>query len=287
MDIAYAVTSTLRLGASIGGSYDSISAASQLAGESTTSAMYQGSTSSMSIEANTQQIVSALGVQYRPLGWLGLGMVLRPPSARIFGGSTIIYDAISNTSVEQQLHFRSGGTFEWRQPLQISFGATSHIGPVNVEMDLFWHAPSGTYTLFSSTDSMRVVTAQGGGTSPVVTSTPFPSVQTSTRSILNGSFGGNMRLGEVWWLHAGAFISQAPTYANDPFFQAFDFYGFRAGASLRQKKGFTGSIGLGYEIGKSARAVGLGSFPGTVPTPGNGGLTVQTLSLLLAVGYNF
>jgi hypothetical protein len=206
---------------------------------------------------------------------------------KVFGGSDVTYDAIANTSQEQQLHFRGGGSFEFRQPLQIDFGATTQFGPVNVELNLFWHQASGTYTVFSSSDTMRLVTAMAGGTSPMVTNVPFPTIRTQTRSIMNGSLGGNYRLSEIWWLHGGVFLSQAPTYADDPFFQAIDFYGFRVGCSLREKKGFLGSIGFGYEVGTTARAVGTGTFPGLPPptTPGN--VTIQTFSILLALGYAF
>jgi hypothetical protein len=287
MAIAYAVLPNLRVGMSLGGSYDTLSASGQLSGESTTPAMYQGATSSMSVDGNTQQLVSSFGVQYRPIPWLGIGLVLRPPAVKVAGGSSITYNAIANTGEEQQLHFLGGGSFELRQPLQIDFGVTSHIGPVNFELNLFWHQPSGTYTLFDSSESLRLVTAMGGGANPVVTSIPFPAVRTQTRSIVNGSLGGNMRIGELWWLHGGGYLSQSPTYATDPFFQAVDYYGFRVGCSLREKKGFLGSIGLGYEVGTTARAVGIGSFPGTMPPATPGSVTIQTISILLALGYAF
>jgi hypothetical protein len=132
-----------------------------------------------------------------------------------------------------------------------------------------------------------LVTAPPGGAPPIVTSVAFPAVRTRTRAILNGSVGGNLKIGRVWWLHGGIYVDQSPTLDSDAFFQSVDFYGFRAGCSLRQPMGFEGSIGIGYELGLSSRPPGFGPpVAGTSPAP-NGSLNIHTFSILLALGYRF
>jgi hypothetical protein len=268
-------------------SYDTISSSAQTNAEATTTQAYTGSLNYTSVSANTQQLVSSLGVQYEVGPWLGLGAVLRPPSVKLLGASTITYDGILNDTEEQQVHLQTSGSFEFRQPLEVDIGATSHIGKVNLELNLFWHQASGAYTLFGASQPLRLVTAPPGGVPPTVTSVEFPDVRTRTRAILNASLGGNLRLTEEWWLHGGLYVNQSPTYTNDAFFQAIDFYGIRAGCSLRQEKGLSGSLGMGYELGLSSRPPGIGTPVGGSLTPASGGLNIHTFSLLLAIGYRF
>ncbi len=285
--VGWAPLHNLRLGMTLGMSYDTISTGAQSNAEATTPQAYTGSLNYSSINANTQQLISSLGVQYDVAPWLGLGAVLRPPSVKILGASQITYDGILNTTSEQQVHFQSGGSFEFRQPLQLDIGATTQLGALNIELNLFWHQASGTYALFGSSSTLRLVTAPPGGGSPMVTNLAFPTVLTRTRAILNGSLGGNLRLSPIWWLHGGFYVDQSPSLTSDAFFQSVDFYGVRAGCSLRQEKGFEGSIGVGYELGLSNRPPGFGPpLNGSPPEP-VGSLNIHTFSILLALGYKF
>jgi hypothetical protein len=158
---------------------------------------------------------------------------------------------------------------------------------LNVELNLFWHQASGTYTLFHASQPLRLVSAQPGGLNPMVTTVVFPDLVTHTKGILNGSLGGNYRLDRHWWVHGGFYVDQAPTTSTDPFFQPIDFYGVRVGGSLREDKGLSGSIGLGYELGVAGRPPGSGNPVGGAPLPANGNLYIHTFSLLLAIGYRF
>jgi hypothetical protein len=285
--VAYAPLPNLRLGFSLGVSWDSISTQGQSNAEATNATTYSGSLNYSSVNAATQQFVSAVGVQWETTSWLSLGLVLRPPAVRLFGSGTVTYDGVLNTGTEQQAHFQSDGPFEFRQPLEIELGVATHYDKLNIELNLFWHQASGTYTLFHPNDPLRLVTAQPGGTSPMITSVVFPDIVTHTRAILNGSIGGNYRIDQLWWLHGGFYIDQAPTGSDDPFFQSIDFYGVRVGCSLREEKGLSGSIGLGYELGLSNRPPGPGTPVGGPPPPASGSLNIHTFSLLLAIGYKF
>jgi len=276
-----------RLGLSLGFSFDTISSSAQIASEATTATLWQGSVSSAFVSANTQQFVAALGLQYDITPWLGIGGLVRAPAMRMFGNASITYDGIASTTDSQQIHFDDGAArFELRQPLQVSAGASARTGPLEFELDVSWHQASGAYDLFSSSQPVRMVTTPSGGGAPVVTNSPFPTFVTETRAILNTSLGGNLSLGKVWTLHSGVYINQAATYPSDPFFLPINFYGIRGGASL-QGTHLSGSFGLGYEVGSSQHAVGVGSVPGSPPPETSGRLTIHTLSLLLALGYTF
>jgi hypothetical protein len=285
--VGWAARPDLRFGMTLGMSYDTISTEAQSNAEATTPVAYAGSLNYSSISANTQQLISSFGVQFDAAPWLGLGAVLRPPSVRILGASSLTYDGILNTTQEQQVHFQNDGSFEFRMPLELDLGASTHLGRLNVEANLFWHQASGTYALFSSSQTLRLVTAPPGGASPTVTSLAFPTVLTRTRSILNASIGGNLKLSPIWWLHGGFYVDQSPTYTTDAFFQSVNFYGVRTGCSLRQEKGFEGSIGLGYELGLSSRPPGFGPPLNGLPPPPVGSLNIHTFSILLALGYRF
>jgi hypothetical protein len=270
----------------LGVSYDTISSSAVSTAELTTDGSYGGSLNTSNISGNTQQFVSSLGTQLDLFKWLSVGGVVRPPAVKLLGASTLSYDGILNGSQEQQEHVQGNGSFEFREPLQINLGASASVGKVNLEVDLFWHQASGGYTLFGSPGSLRLVTAGAEGSAPVVANTVFPDIRTQTRSILNASIGGNYHLQKKWWLHGGFYLDQSPTSSSDPFFEPVDFYGVRAGCSLRQTTGFSGSLGLGYELGISNRPPGTQSPVGNVaPTSGN--LSIHTFSLLLAIGYRF
>jgi hypothetical protein len=286
--LAYSPLAHLRLGLSLGFSWDTISSAGQIAAEKTTAAVWQGAVSSSIISANTQQFVSSIGMQYDITPWLGVGGVLRTPSMRILGTAGITYNSLATTTTDtQQLYFQdSSARFELRQPLQICAGATARTGPLEFEMDVSWHQASGAYDLFSSSQPVRLVTTPAGGGPPVVTTNPYPTIRTQTRAILNTSIGGNLSLGDVWTLHSGIYINQAPTYPSDPFFLPINFYGLRVGTSI-QGKNLVGSVGLGYEVGSSQRAVGIGTLPGAPPPETGGRLTIHTISVLIAIGYRF
>jgi hypothetical protein len=284
--IAWEPWPSLRLGLSLGMSYDTISSNAQTNAEFTTAQSYSGSLDTSSISANTQQFVSAIGTQWAAFPWLSLGAVVRPPAVKLLGSSSLNFDGILNSAQAQQEHFQGSGSFEFRQPLQINFGATTKIGMGNVEVNLFWHQASGAYNLFGSTGTLRSVSATPGGGAPVVVNSPFPDIRTESRAILNASVGGNYQFRENWWFHGGLYIDQSPTAANDPFFQPVDFYGLRAGCSLRQPTGLSGSLGVGYELGLSSRPPGTGNLLGNTPTA-EGNLNIHTFSLLLAVGYRF
>ena len=284
--VAWAPWPFLRLGLSLGMSYDTISSNAQSTAELTTSQSYGGSLNVSTISANTQQFVSSVGVQVDVLKWLSVGAVVRPPAVKILGASTVTYDGILNGSQEQQEHVQGNGSFELRQPLQINFGAAAQFGRVNLEADFFWHQASGTYTLIGSPGGLRLVTAGPEGSAPLVTSTVFQDIRTQTRSLLNASIGGNYHLEKKWWLHGGFYLDQSPTGSSDPFFEPVNFYGVRAGCSLRQSTGLEGSLGAGYELGLSNRPPGTQSPIGSL-TPTTGNLSIHTFSLLLAIGYRF
>ena len=285
--VAWAPWPKLRFGLTVGLSYDTISSTAQSSAE-LTSATYSGSLNISNINANTQQFVSSFGAQWdTPLPWLNVGLVIRPPAVKLFGTSSLSFEGIFDSTQEQQEHIQTNGSFEFRQPLQINFGASAQLAQrFNLEADFFWHQASGTYTLLGAPASLRLVTAGSGGTAPVVVNNPFPDIRTGTRSILNVSVGGNYHLTQKWWLEGGMYFDQSPTGNTDPFFESTDFYGVRAGCSLREEKGLTGSFGVGYELGFSEKPPGASSPLGAAQL-GQGDLDVHTFTLLLAVGYRF
>jgi hypothetical protein len=200
------------------------------------------------------------------------------------GGGSLTYEALltqqgPNPALSTQVFLRdNSASFDYHIPLEIDGGVAVRFGPVEVEISLRWHQASGTYTLLGSNAQAQVTTAVGSNP-PVVSNIPFPAQLWGTRSIVNGSLGGHYRLSDLVTLHAGGYVDQAP--GASPLLQFINIYGFRAGASFTTQT-LSASIGLGYEVGSSNRALITDSGNTQTQT-----LNAQTLSLLYSLSYDF
>ncbi len=281
--IAYRVSPKLRIGLSMGFSYDTLSDNGEIASQTTNAMSAPGSITTISMGGYAFQYISSLGVQYDANPWLNLGAVVRSPSAHLFGSAWLNYESLVTTSTgTQQVHFKStSGDYEFLHPLEVDLGgAVKFARGAEVELDVRWHMASGTYALASfPAQSFSVVTTPNGGAPSTVTG-PFPDVKFGTRMLFNSGIGGRVRLSRLLTLNGGLYVDQTPIAQGIRIFQAINLFGGRAGVAVTSDT-LSGSVGFGYETGVS----GTQSVPAGVA--GVASLRVQTLTLLLSIAYKF
>jgi hypothetical protein len=272
----------LRLGFTLGVSYDTLGDTGQVSTQVVNPASSSGSVTNVALNGYAFQLFTSGGVQYDILPWLSVGGVVRSPSVRVFGGAGLSYDSLlTSPEGQQQLHFKStSGNYEFFHPLEIDVGASATFARgAELEVDLRWHMASGTYNLATfPNQSYTIVTTPSGGIPATVTNT-FPDLRFGTRALLNAGIGGHVVVSHLLTLNGGFYIDQSPIAPDIHIFQAVDLYGARAGVALTTDT-LSGSVGFGYETGQTGRQ---SSGPGADLAS----LRIQTLTLLLSIGYKF
>jgi hypothetical protein len=230
--------------------------------------------------------VFGAGVQWDVVAGLTVGAVVRSKGINISNSSLVTYESsvLAPTRDPQTSFFRdNAGTFEYRLPLEASFGVAYRAGAAQLEADVRFHDSSDPYDFYRSSVPLQITTGSGTGAGTSTSTVPLNAIRYSSRKVYNYSVGGNYAVGRIATLHAGFYSSFSPVAdeAASPFRKA-DLYGATGGVDF-QFEHFGASIGAGYQWGKSA------------PTPlvlGNqqlsgSGVKLQAISILYAVSYQF
>jgi long-subunit fatty acid transport protein len=284
--VGWAVTPGFRLGGSLEFPYTSLSDTGQLSGEVTTATNSSSTLRTLNGGGNVLNLVAVVATQWDVVDWLTLGAVVRTPGLKILSSGSLTYEAIGvqdTTSIHTFFADRSVD-FNYKQPVSVSAGVAFHFGPAEIEGDVRWHAATGTYDLFNSTQQFRVTTVMAGQP-PVVSATSFTPIPYVTRQVWNWSIGGHYRLNQAVTLNAGVYMDNSPVDTGTNVFRKVNLFGVRAGGSFQLGK-LGLSIGLGWEHGSAPDNLnpdpGSGTFPSTA-----GELSMTTLSLLFSVSYGF
>jgi hypothetical protein len=285
--IAYAASSSLRIGFSMGGDIvvyetnDSIT--NQRTSESSQSVFSRGG----QVSASAINLLFVAGAQYDVSDHWKLSMVLKSPTLPITGSSKITIENTASalgTTTNTAL-YDPDASFRYTRSLQASAGVAYVSHPFEIEADLRYHSPISPYSAFSSSQSITTTSNSGGA--PTTTSAGFNDVQNQFKSVVNVAVGSRYRLSEETSLHGGFFSSRSPLVNGDSaIFRGVDLYGVTLGASLEIGH-FSGSLGAAYEFGKSD--------PYTIPSSPSSmtgeSLTttvkVTALSLLYAISFSF
>jgi len=280
--VGWAVSSTLRLGASIEFPYTSLSDEGELSGELTTATTSQGLLRTVAFGGSTLDVVGVAGAQWDPLRWLQLGLLFRSPGLKILSTGTVQYEALATLATGgRHVYFDDPNTqFEYRSPLELSLAAAVTVGPVELELDVRWHDGTHTYSLFSSSQQTRIVDTTSGV--PVITNVPFQAIPYRARQVWNGSFGGHVTLSPAVSLHAGAYYDQSPVDVLSQGFRRVDMIGFRTGVGLQLGK-VSASAGIGWEHGKATDDL---SPDGPIPSE-HEELSLNTFTVLFSVSFRF
>jgi hypothetical protein len=279
--VGWAVSPSIRLGASIEFPYTSLSDEGELSGELTTATTSQGSIRNIAAGGSALDLVGVIGAQWTALPWLQLGFLFRTPGLNVLSTGTFNYESLAAlSSGNRHVYFNdSNARFEYRTPMEVSAGAAVELGPVQVEVDLRWHGGTHTYQLFSSPAEGRMVDTTSG--LPVTTTFSFPGVAYRARPVLNGSFGAHLSLTPAVNLSAGVYLDQSPVDILGNGFRRVDMVGFRTGVGFQLAK-LGASFGVGWEHGKGIADLA----PDTVPSQ-HEELTLNTFTVLFSVSYKF
>ena len=279
--VGWAVSPSIRLGASIEFPYTSLSNEGELSGELTSPTASQGSIQNIALGGSTLDVVGVVGAQWTALPWLQLGLLFRTPGLKILSSGLVDFESLTAVNgTSHHVYFNDpNARFEFRSPMEISLGTAVNFGPVELELDLRWHDGTHTYQLFSSDQEGRIVDTSSGP--PVVTSFAFTGVPYRARPVLNGSFGGHVTLSPAVSLSAGVYLDESPVELLNQGFRRVDLVGFRTGAAFRVGK-LGASLGVGWEHGKGVADLA----PDTVPSQ-HEELTLNTFTILFSISYNF
>jgi len=279
--IGWAVSSSVRLGASIEFPYTSISNEGELSGELTTATASQGSIQNVALGGSTLDMVAVVGAQWTALPWLQLGLLFRSPGLKLLSSGAVDYESLTaaNGASHHVFFDDPDARFEFRTPMEISLGAAVDVGPVELELDIRWHDGTHTYQLLSSDQTGRVVDTSSGA--PVVSTFAFGGVPYRARPVLNGSLGGHVTLTPAISLSAGVYLDQSPVEILAQGFRRVDLIGVRTGVAFKVGK-LGASLGVGWEHGKGIADLA----PDTVPSQ-HEELTLDTFTVLFSVSYSF
>ncbi len=283
--VGWAVAPSFRIGGSIEFPYTSLSNTGELSGEITTATTSRATLRTLAVTGSTLKVRGTVGLQWDPLGWLKLGVLVRSPGLNIKSGGSLQYEALTTlTNGTRQVFFQDAGAeFQYKLPLEAGLGAAVEFGPVAIEVDLRWHDGTDTYALYSSTEVGRVVDTTTG--TPVTSDFAFPGVSYRARQTWNGSIGAHVALSQNFVISAGSYLDYSPVDpAVGKAFRQVNVWGVRAGVSFRIDK-LAAAVGGGWE-----RGTGTDNLfpPAGLPVPEEAAdLTLNTFTLLFSVSYRF
>ncbi len=289
--MGWAVNPKFRLGFVLSVPYTNVNNAGQLTGSQQSATNSVGTLRTVAFSGYNFHIVPGASFQWEALDWLAFGGMITPPGLRVLRGGSLTLQALSNatsaaSTITQQLSFRdTSATFNYEFPAELSAGFALHFGPVEVELDGHWFLGTGPYEVISS--SVPVYTVNSSRYGPATTVSSFPTQVWGTRGVLDLNVGGHLRLSSLVMLHAGFYSDNTPGNVPSNIYRAISLYGVRGGVSLTSAS-ISGSLGLGYEFGTSSTSLFQVTPPGVPPQSGpSQKLTLQTLSLLFALAYQF
>jgi len=276
---------TLRLGVGLGLWWTELSQAQTITGRGIAPADVGLLSRSYSAEGTAIRAVLIGGAQWdvRPNVVVGTRVVAPGPSLR--GSTRLTYEATASTSASRaELSFRDPeADFNYGVPLEVDGGVAVRAGRVELEVDVRYYGPVGSYELYSSDSTGVLIQAPVAG-NPTVSQVPFTAPRHSARSVVSVAAGSSYLVRHGLRVHAGFTTDPSPVEGgSDSPFREVDMFVATAGVSLTGTT-ISGSIGLGFSTGEGARQV---------PDPAGGGvplqtqLRVQSLNLLYALTYSF
>jgi hypothetical protein len=236
------------------------------------------------INGTAVNLLFTLGGQYDLSENWKIGVLLRSPSIRLWGSTTLTYDVLSNSNGQttDTVFFDNNAKFQYNQSFQSNIGIAYQTKSFEVEGDIRYHAPVNPYSLISSTKAISTTASTGGA--PTFTTQPFSDVINSFNHVINFALGGKYDLSSELGLHAGFFSSYSPVEgAVSSAFRKIDLYGITGGASLVFGN-LSASIGGAYEWGTSDSFTIANALNGNqVDTT----ISVTSLKVLYSVTFKF
>jgi hypothetical protein len=284
VSLAYSPTEVLRVGAGALVSSTSYQGNDSVATQQLTPTSQSSASRNSHINANNVNLRFTAGGQYDITENWKIGLILRSPSLNLWGSTTSSYESLTAGSGQttSTTFFDNNGVFRYNESFQANVGIAYQADEFEIEGDVRYHAPVGTYTLLSSNRS--IVTTSNTGGAPTQISQSFTEITNAFKSVVNFAIGGKYKLSTPVGIHAGFFTSNSPVQnLSGAAFRQVDIYGITAGASVVIDN-FSGSLGGAYEWGTSD--------PYTVTTSSTGSpiqsdVSITSLKILYSISFKF
>ncbi len=283
--VGYRVSDKLRVGASLGLAFISISQNQAIADVLTDPASSQTLARSFVTDGNTNQLLFTGGLQWDVSQSITVGGTFTTPGTRMGGSSKINYSLVQFSGAgSRQISFRDAeAKFDYKTPFKAVVGVGLDVGRAQLEADVRYYGGLDAYEMFSSEEAASLLTTDADGV-PTQSTLTFAPVSEAARSVVNVALSGNYPLSQAWRIHLGFFSDNSPVENQaTSTFRAVDLYGATGGVSFKLQH-LSGSIGLMWSGGTTdEREVGpsLGGVSATTR------IRVQTLNLLYALSYSF
>ncbi|MHC4201281.1 MAG: hypothetical protein ACYSU0_14930, partial [Planctomycetota bacterium] len=174
----------------------------------------------------------------------------------------------------------AGVEADWKIPLELTVGIAYNGKEFDAELDLSYHAGTGTYDVLPA----GLYSIRSGSLGALTSSYPTRGPLTTTGdSILNVAFGCRYELSEKFRLHAGfrTCKSHVEATATEEIFDSVDLYMLTFGLSTQTENTFT-SLGIAFGFGdtdhSSVEDLGSGN-------PVGGSLEVSTTSFFIGASF--
>jgi hypothetical protein len=254
LGVGYQRSSRLRIGVTIDGQYTSVTRRQSIA----TQAISTTELASLLVGSNgsawAAHLRATVGTQYEVSPAVRVGLVMRTPGwTAMSGGSSSLEGATraGATSITVSF-FDPAAESQLKLPFEFKTGVAWIGARAQVEVDLFTYMGTGRYAAVESDQVATIITDDGQGRPPVVTTQVYESPTVDSRAVVNVAIGGRYALTEngAWTLHAGYATDRSPVGDDDTTFTKVHLQSVTTGVSMRTKW-LLGSLGVHYTNGQS------------------------------------
>ena len=226
------------------------------------------------------QMVGIGGVQGTLTDKIVVGGFIKSPTLRVWDNAQISYESIeSGTESSKSIVFHDkNASFNYRFPLQFSFGIAYKLAYYQIEADINYYNGSKPYAVIESNSKITQNSPQLGEafTTKVLS---FPDLEYDRTPVLNAAFGGNFKFSHQFRIHGGLFTDFSPVNKiSSTIFRKINLYGATLGLSMSSEK-ISGGVGFKYSFGRSESfAIGENISPELTDTH----LNVDTFTIIWA-----
>jgi hypothetical protein len=235
---------------------------------------------------STLQVRPLFGAQFDAGEHWRAGLLFRAPGFTVYREGSMVLDGTldSGDQAVGASFFDPDARFDQRLPAEFHGGIAYVGGRIVVEFDAQVYTAIDAYPMISSPEPILTYT-DGPSSAPVVTSTPFPSLNSASRGFSNLSVGGHYVLSPTGTmrLHFGVATDRSPVADADQIFARADMFSWTLGLSGSMGR-FTFAAGANVRTGTADNITIRNLLDGqTIQTK----IDLRTIGLIYALSYKF
>jgi hypothetical protein len=286
MSVGYTRGGPWRLGAGLAVSFTSLKMVGTASDRNVDASLLRTVIVSSRTTGSTMQIRPLFGAQFDAGAHWRAGLLLRTPGFALYRNGSIVLDGTldSGDQAVGASIFDPGAGFDQRLPTEIHSGIAYLGDRIVVEFDVQAYTSIDAYPMISSPEPILTYT-DGPSTAPVVTSIPFPGLNSASRGFANVSVGGHYVLSptRTLRLHFGVATDLSPVADADQIFGRADMLSWTLGLSGSAGR-FTFAAGTTVRSGTADNITVRNLLDGgTVETE----VDLRTIGLIYALSYRF